>query len=1354
MILLAWNCRGLGLPRTVQELVQLVRTYRPRIVFITETRQGDKKIKELRCRLGLKNCISQKSIGKGAGIALYWDEQIEIKVLSEGPRYFDVLVNDIPNGRKWRGTFVYGEPKSSERHHFWTTIRRIKPKANEPWLMMGDFNETKWQHEHLSETKRSEKRMAEFRSLLNFCNLQDITYVGPPWTFDNKRKGDQNVKARIDRAVASQDWSVLYPQAKITHICSTRSDHLPLLLDCENLVPQNRPPGTFRYEHMWERETSLPTIIEEAWNNSPPCASLNELMEKITNTSGHLKEWSTENFGMVTKQIKNRRAKLSKLWKRPRTAARDDYVRKISLELDELLHREEMMWRQRSRVSWLKEGDRNTSYFHRKSSWRQSKNTIKRIRGLNGNWTDDPEDIKKLANDFFKELYTNNASINPSDLLDLVHTPIDSEINANLCRDFSDEEIGDALFQIGPLKAPGPDGMPGRFFQRNWATMKDDVTKAVKDFFRTGVIPEGLNDTVIVLIPKGPSPETLAEYRPISLCNVIYKIISKCLVNRLRPLLDELISETQSAFIPGRLITDNAVIAFESFHKIQRSKNPRDNHCAYKLDLSKAYDRVDWGFLEKTLLKMGFCKKWTNWVMSCVRSARLSVRINGHTHEPFCPSRGLRQGDPLSPYLFLFVGEALSCILNKETRERRITPLKVARGAPGVSSLLFADDSLLFFKATVEEARAVDSALELFQRCTGQLLSPSKCSVLFSSACPSATQLEIKSILGVSTSTFEEKYLGLPTPEGRMKDECFQPIMARFSKKLNNWNEKFMSHAAKDTLIKAVAQSLPAYVMGVFKMSTGFCENYEKIIRDFWWGDEENQRKVHWSAWDNLIKPKAKGGLGFRDISLFNQALLARMAWRLIQRPNSLCARVLKARYYPHGNILDTVFASDPSPAWKGVEHGLELLKKGIISRIGDGRNTQILRDQWIPRDAGLKITALKKNSRKRWVNQLISPTTNSWNTDLLRELFYEHDVQAITEIEIPSTGQGDRIAWHFERNGVFTVKSAYRLGLDLKHRNRDISSCSMAPNGDRSVWNSIWKSKVQPKIQVFGWRVATDTLATMKNKWRRTLELNDRCHICGNDTEDAHHATVRCTKASALRHAMRKIWTLPDEYLFRYTGKDWLQLLLSQVNEVTKSRILMLLWRSWHLRNDVIHHQGRETIEQSVAFLESYAHADSQQAPVPGDPKGKRPMFVTTTPAERGQSSSTVNVWSAPPDGWIKINSDASFSSVGKPGGAGAVVRDSQGKVILAACSPITHCFSAEEAEAKAALMAIKLIQDRGYEKIILEMDCAVAVGALRSAELDRSRLWSTYDETKSCLKKYGAYRILHVKRESNKVG
>jgi hypothetical protein len=346
----------------------------------------------------------------------------------------------------------------------------------------------------------------------------------------------------------------------------------------------------------------------------------------------------------------------------------------------------------------------------------------------------------------------------------------------------------------------------------------------VKNFFTNGEMLVGVNDMVIVLIPKGTDAESLTDYRPISLCNVAYKIISKCLANLLRPLLEDIVSETQSAFIPGRLITDNAAIAFECFHKIQRSKNPRNNHCAYKLDLSKAYDRVDWGFLEKILHKLGFCEQWIGWIMACVKSVRFSIKINGHTLKPFSPSRGLRQGDPLSPYLFLFVGESLSCILDKWTSQGHITPLKVARGAPGISNLLFADDSLLFFKSTPEEARAIDSALNLFQRGMGQLLSPSKCSILFSYACPTQDQVLIKSILGVDASGFEEKYLGLPTPQGRMKSRIFQPIMKRFSKRLSNWSEKFMSHGAKDTLIKSVIQALPGYAMSIFKMTIGFCE--------------------------------------------------------------------------------------------------------------------------------------------------------------------------------------------------------------------------------------------------------------------------------------------------------------------------------------------------------------------------------------------------------------------------------------------------------------------------------------------------------------------------------------------------
>lgn len=445
MSLLGWNLRGLGQPGTVQELVLLVRTYRPKLVFISETRQCEEKIKKLRWRLGLKYCITQAGIGKGGGIALFWDEQVAIKILSKGPRYFDVLIKDDPNGRQWRGTFVYGEPKASERHHMWTTIRRIKPDSSVPWLMLGDFNETMWQHEHFSETKRSERRMAAFRDTLSYCKLFDLGFSGPPWTFDNKQKDRRNVKARIDRAVASDCWTQLFPDAKVTHICSTRSDHLPLLIEYEK-NNQNVKPREMRYETMWERDPGLSVAIEEAWEGGPPCQNLNDLVKKLNTTRSHMHNWSRENFGSITRTATRLRNKIKSLWKKPRSAWREAAIQSTTAELDETLHREEMMWRQRSRVNWLHEGDRNTKYFHKKATWRQSKNRIKKLKGLNGTWTDDPAEIDSMATDFFKSLYSEDKHVKADELIDLLHRPISEEMNHELCKEFSDEEISDALF--------------------------------------------------------------------------------------------------------------------------------------------------------------------------------------------------------------------------------------------------------------------------------------------------------------------------------------------------------------------------------------------------------------------------------------------------------------------------------------------------------------------------------------------------------------------------------------------------------------------------------------------------------------------------------------------------------------------------------------------------------------------------------------------------------------------------------------------------------------------------------------------------------------------------------------------
>uniref|UniRef100_A0ACD5Y8K6 Uncharacterized protein n=1 Tax=Avena sativa TaxID=4498 RepID=A0ACD5Y8K6_AVESA len=352
----------------------------------------------------------------------------------------------------------------------WSLIRRIQPNSTNPWLMLGDFNETMWQHEHFSETKRSERRMEAFRNTLSYCNLFDLGFTGPPWTFDNRQRDNRNVKARLDRAVASENWSQLFPNTRITHLCSMRSDHLPLLIEYEKMC-HNPKPKELRYETMWERDPGLTASIETAWEGSKTCSNLGDLVNKLNLTRSHMHSWSKENFGSITKNASRLRNKIKSLWKKPRSAWREAEIKRASKELDEILVREEMMWRQIPRVKWLQEGDRNTKYFHRKANWHQSKNRVKRLRWLNGNWTDDPTKIENMTTDFFKELYSNDRKVIPDDLINLLHTPISEEMNKDLCKKFSDKKIGDALFQIGPIKAPGPDGLPSRFFQHNWAMM-------------------------------------------------------------------------------------------------------------------------------------------------------------------------------------------------------------------------------------------------------------------------------------------------------------------------------------------------------------------------------------------------------------------------------------------------------------------------------------------------------------------------------------------------------------------------------------------------------------------------------------------------------------------------------------------------------------------------------------------------------------------------------------------------------------------------------------------------------------------------------------------------------------------
>ena len=308
-----------------------------------------------------------------------------------------------------------------------------------------------------------------------------------------------------------------------------------------------------------------------------------------------------------------------------------------------------------------------------------------------------------MATKYFENIFKASDCDKLEKCLAAVHLKVSPDMRDLLSSEYSLEEIKAVLFQMGPMKALGPDGMNALFYQKIWHIVGDDVINVVLDFLNNGIMVLDLNYTHIVLIPKIKSSEKITDYRPISLCNVIYKIMSKVLANRLKLIFPNLIATTQSAFVPGCLITDNFLVAYESLHAMHCRKKGRRGSLALKLDVSKAYDRVEWAFLKGIMTKLGFPEMWIERVMCCVSTPSFSIRINGKSYGNIISSRGLRQGDPLSPYLFLLCAKCFSSLLAKVEAENKLHGVSICRRAPSISHLLFADDSLLFYRATQDE---------------------------------------------------------------------------------------------------------------------------------------------------------------------------------------------------------------------------------------------------------------------------------------------------------------------------------------------------------------------------------------------------------------------------------------------------------------------------------------------------------------------------------------------------------------------------------------------------------------------------------------------------------------------------
>ncbi|GLT56437.1 hypothetical protein SLA2020_294760 [Shorea laevis] len=585
---------------------------------------------------------------------------------------------------------------------------------------------------------------------------------------------------------------------------------------------------------------------------------------------------------------------------------------------------------------------------------------------------------------------------------------------------------------MNPFKAPGPDGFSLGFFQDFWETVKEDVVAPCLNFLNCGGgLPANMNFTHIVLIPKRVGPKSMTDLRPISLCNVVYRILAKVLANRFKQVLQHVISMEQSAFLPNRLITDNAMIAFEILHYMRNRKCRKKGWQVVKLDMSKAFDRVEWPYLEQIMSKLGFAEAWIRMIMACVTSVQYAVLLNGVSSDRVIPSRGLRQGDPLSPYLFVLCAEGFTAMIKEAERQKLLHGARICRQAPTISHLFFADDSFLFLRAIETEAKTLLSILKDYELASGQVVNMQKSSITFSSNVQQMSRSRILEILGMKELEQAGKYLGFPTHVGRARTAAFSNLKGSFWMRINEWREQPLSRAGREVLIKSILQSLPTYIMGLFCLPLTLCAELEKIMNKYWWGGGGDIHKIHWMEWKKLALPKKYGGLGFRALHEFNTAMLAKQGWRMLVNAESLAAKMLKARYFPRSDFLNSELKPTSSLIWRSIWTSKELLKQGCRRLIGDGRSTLIWGDPWLPSDTQCLVQSSRpEGSELMYVSDLIDENTCTWRRDLVMENFNPHEAQLIMSIPLSWMRRNDGWTWLFTRDGNYSVRSGYHQAI------------------------------------------------------------------------------------------------------------------------------------------------------------------------------------------------------------------------------------------------------------------------------------------------------------------------------------
>jgi hypothetical protein len=732
------------------------------------------------------------------------------------------------------------------------------------------------------------------------------------------------------------------------------------------------------------------------------------------------------------------------------------------------------------------------------------------------------------------------------------HEKINDVDNEILSKPFTMEEVKDALFSMKKNKAPGPDNIPIEFYQHCWDIVKGDIMNLFYAFHEGSLDVQRLNYGIITLLPKISDAEKITQYRPICLLRCIYKLLTKVLTIRVEPFLQKIISTHQNAFIKNRNIVDGIMSLHELMHHTHIKKHVG---IILKLDFEKAFDKVNWEFLLDCQKAMGFGDFWCNRVKQILHNGTISVKINNVMGPYFQSAKGVRQGDPLSPFLFNSAVQCLTKMVLEAQANGLLTGLAPDLIDKGVAIMQYADDTVICISHDLEKALNLKLLLYIFELMSGLKINFQK-SELFLIGGDNTIADHYSSMFGCQIGTLPMNYLGVPVSFRNLKNSDLVFIDEKFVKKLDAWKSA-SSSGGRLVLVNACLSSLPSYIMSLFLLNKTFIEKLDKHRRRFLWHGKKEKKGYYMVKWSRVCRSKNKGGLGVKDLRKQNISLLCKWWWKL-ETQDGLWQTIVKAKYLRRKTITNVTPKFNDSPCWKALIKVKDTYLAGRKISLGQGNICRLWKDTYMD-DVPLcdlypvlfDLCQMQDCTVQQCVDSnYVIPFRRRLHGSLLET--WNRITSKLENLPLSSTP--DRISWKLNRNGIFSTKSVYKfLELPLA--------------GSHNKW--IWRTKIPLKIKIFMWQLCRNALPTRENLRKRNWMGSPLCSFC-NQVETCDHLFFACNTSKVVWGVLGSTMGASCAPTNFWQAMAWFHRFNPGFERFFMTLIAATCWAIWTVRNKV----------------------------------------------------------------------------------------------------------------------------------------------------------------------------------------